>query len=140
MCIENWSVRSLGQGIVESKVYLLSMLGRKKRSILRLWVINEVPEICCQVIISVCLHAFCGILFALTPFRDYSLCLVCILPQPAFYSQSVVCMLHSVCILPLVCSLQSAVSSLRLTLTDYFTYKSLCLKIPPFIHISYCDN
>ena len=32
----------------------------------------------------------------------------CILPQPAFYSQSVVCILHSVCILSLVRSLQSA--------------------------------
>ena len=37
--------------------------------------------------------------------------------QPAFYSQSAVCILHSVCILPLVCSLQSAVHSLRFTLT-----------------------
>ena len=31
--------------------------------------------------------------------------------QPAFYSQSAVCILHSVCILPLVRSLQSAVCS-----------------------------
>ena len=37
--------------------------------------------------------------------------------QPAFYSQSAVCILHSVCILPLVRSLQSAVCSLRFTLT-----------------------
>ena len=37
--------------------------------------------------------------------------------QPAFYSQSAVCILHSVCILPLVRSLQSAVRSLRFTLT-----------------------
>ena len=44
--------------------------------------------------------------------------LFCILPQPAFYSQSAVCILHSVCILPLVRSLQSAVRSLRFTLTD----------------------
>ena len=57
-------------------------------------------DICRQV--SVCLHVFCGILFALKPLCDYSLCLVCILPQPAFYSQSAVCILHSVCILPLV--------------------------------------
>ena len=55
-------------------------------------------DICRQV--SVCLHVFCGILFALKPFCDYSLCSVCILPQPAFYSQSVVC------ILPLVRSPQ----------------------------------
>jgi len=66
-------------------------------------------DICRQV--SVCLHVFCGILFALKPFCDYNLCSVCILPQPAFYSQSVVCILHSVCILLLVRSLQSAVRS-----------------------------
>ena len=40
--------------------------------------------------------------------------------QPAFYSQSAVCILHSVCILPLVRSLQSAVRSLRFTLTEYY--------------------
>ena len=50
--------------------------------------------------------------FALKPFHDYSLCSVCILSQPAFYSQS------AVCILPLVRSLQSAVRSLRFTLTE----------------------
>ena len=45
-------------------------------------------------------------------FHDYcSLCPVCILPQPVFYSQSAVGILHTVCILPLV-------RSLRLTLTD----------------------
>ena len=38
--------------------------------------------------------------------------------QPAFYSQSAVCILHSVCSLSLVRSLQSAVRSLRFTLTD----------------------
>ena len=48
---------------------------------------------------------------ALKPFHDYSLCSVCILPQPAFYSQSAVCIIHTVCILPLVCSPQSAVHS-----------------------------
>ena len=66
----------------------------------------------------------CGILFVLKPFRDYSLCSVCILPQSAFYSQSVVCILHSVCILPLVRSLQSAVRSLRFTLTVEWICKS----------------
>ena len=66
-------------------------------------------NVCRQV--SVCLHVFCGILFALKPFRDYSLCSVYILPQPAFYSQSVVC------ILLLVHSLQSTVRSLGFTLT-----------------------
>ena len=37
--------------------------------------------------------------------------------QPAFYSQSAVCILHSLCILPLVRSLQSAVRSLPFALT-----------------------
>ena len=41
--------------------------------------------------------------------------------QPAFYSQSAVCILHLVCILPLVSSLQSAVRSLRFTLTAFLT-------------------
>ena len=50
--------------------------------------------------------------FALKPFHDYSLSSVCILPQPAFYSQSAVCSLQSaVFILPQVRSLQSAVRS-----------------------------
>ena len=44
--------------------------------------------------------------------------------QPAFYSQSAVCILHSVCSLPLVRSLQSAVRSLRFTLTDFVCHKS----------------
>ena len=47
-CIENWSVRSLGQWIMESKVYLLIIHARteKKSSRLRLcfWVVDEVPE------------------------------------------------------------------------------------------------
>ena len=49
----------------------------------------------------------CEIFFALKPFHDYNLCSVCILPQPAFYSQS------AVCIYPwsAVCSPQSAVRS-----------------------------
>ena len=55
--------------------------------------------------------------FALKPFHDYSLFSVCILPQPVFYSQSAVGILHTVCILPLVRSLQSTVRSVRLTLT-----------------------
>ena len=37
--------------------------------------------------------------------------------QPVFYFQSAVCILHSVCILPLVRSPQCAVRSLRFTLT-----------------------
>ena len=119
-CIENWSARSLGQWIIESKVYLLSMLERKKKVQDCNYVFGSSTkfqrgmtgfvkaDICRQV--SVCLRVFCGISFALKPFRDYSLCSVCILPQSAFYSQSAVCILHSVCILPLV-------RSLRFTLT-----------------------
>ena len=59
--------------------------------------------------------------FALKPFHDYSLCSVCILPQPAFYSQSAVCILHAVCILPLVRNLQSAVRSLLVKKFYLFT-------------------
>ena len=122
-------MRSLGQWIIENKVYLLSMLGRKKKgSRLRLcfWVVHEVPEknewICESRYMSSSIKVFVYMYFAglylpLKPFCDYSLYSVCILPQPAFYSQSVVCILDSVCILPLVRSLQSAVRSLRFTLT-----------------------
>ena len=70
-----------------------------------------IADICRQV--SVCLRVFCGILFALKLFRDYSLCSVCILPQPAFYSESAVHILHTVFVLPLVRSLQSAVCVLH---------------------------
>ena len=42
--------------------------------------------------------------------------------QPAFYSQSAVCILHTVCILPLVRSLQYAVRILRFTLTAVSTH------------------
>ena len=120
-CIENWSVRSLGQWIIESKVYLLSTLGRKKKVQYCDYVFGSSTkfqrgmtgfvkaDIRRQV--SVCLRVFCGILFALKPFRDYSLCSVCTLPQSAFYSQSVVC------ILPLVRSPQSAFYTDRLFLS-----------------------
>ena len=70
--------------------------------------------------------------FALKPFHHYSLCLVCILPQPAFYSESAVCIVHLVCILPLVCSLQSAVCSLRFTLTGFFCW----LKPMSFVYVN----
>ena len=75
-CIENWSVRSLGQWIIESKVYLLSMLEQKKKKVQDCdYVFGSLTEfkrgmsefvkedICGQV--SVCLRVFCGILFAL---------------------------------------------------------------------------
>ena len=58
---------------------------------------------------------------ALKPFHDYSLCSVCILPQPAFYSQSAVCILHAVCILPLIRNLHSAVRSLLVKKFYLFT-------------------
>ena len=40
--------------------------------------------------------------------------------QPAFYSQSTVCILHLVCSLRLKSSLQSAVRGLRFTLTGEY--------------------
>ena len=68
--------------------------------------------------VRVRLHVFAGVFGPWTPQRlQFNLCSVCILPQPAFYSQSAVCILHTVCIFPLVRSLQSAVCSLRFTLT-----------------------
>ena len=140
MCIENWSVRSLGQWIRESKVYLITIHARTKKKRFKIAIVFGSStkfqrrmngflkaDICRQG--SVGLHVFCGILFALKPFCDYSLCSVCILPQPAFYSQSAVCILHSVCILPLVRSLQSAVRSLRFTLTDCMVTAALTFRV-----------
>ena len=128
-CIENWSVRSFGQRIIKSKVYLLIIHARTEKKVQDCDYIfgsstkfqrrmnGFVKADTCRQL-SVCFHVFCGILFALKPFCDYSLCSVCILPQPAFYSQSVVCILHSVYILTLVRILRYAVRSLRFTLTD----------------------
>ena len=131
MCIENWSVRSLGQWIRESKVYLITIHARTKKKRFKIAIVFGSStkfqrrmngflkaDICRQG--SVGLHVFCGILFALKPFCDYSLCSVFILPQPVFYSQSVVCISHSVCISPLVCSPQSAFYTDRML-------KSVCL-------------
>ena len=83
----------------------------------------------CQVSVSGVVYMYFRDCFALKPFRDYNLCSVCILPQPAFYSQSAVCILHTLCILPLVRSLQSAVRSLRFTLTAKKThsYRNACI-------------
>ena len=94
-CIENWSVRSLGQWIIESKVYLLIILARTEKKVQDCdYVFGSSTkfqrrmngfvkaDICRQV--SVCLHVFCRILFALKPFRDYSLCSVRILPSLRF--------------------------------------------------------
>ena len=72
----------------------------------------------CQVIVYMYLQDF----FTLKPFHDYSLCSVCsphsaFCTQPAFYFQSAVCIIHSVCILPLVHSQHSTVHSLHCTLT-----------------------
>ena len=135
-CIENWSARSLGQWIIESKVYLLSMLERKKKVQDCNYVFGSSTkfqrgmtgfvkaDICRQV--SVCWRVFYRILFALKPFRDYSLCSVCILPQSAFYSQSVVCILHSVCILPLVRSLRFTLTGTLIELRFNIITNSLC--------------
>ena len=87
----------------------IMFLGRRRRSR------GESPEwICesrCRQVVFV--YMYLRDFLALKPFHDYSLCLVCILPQPAFYSQSAVCILHTICILPLVCSLQSPVCVLH---------------------------
>ena len=44
--------------------------------------------------------------------------------QPAFYSQSAACILHSVCILPLVRSLQSAVCVLHWPIINYLNRRT----------------
>ena len=82
------------------------------------WVVDDVVEkkvlngfVKVDVFKEVFVYMYLRDFLALKPFHDYSLCSVCILPQPAFYSQSAVCILHAVCILPLVRSLQSAVRS-----------------------------
>ena len=97
------------------KITITSMFPRRRRRsrARKEWICERR----CQVSVSGVVYMYFRDFFALKPFRDYSLCSVCILPQPAFYSQSAVCILHSVCILPLVRSLQSAVRSLRFTLT-----------------------
>ena len=93
-------------------------------------------DICRQV--SVCLHVFCGILFALKPFCDYSLCLVWMLPKPAFYSQSVVRILYSVCTLPLVRSPQSAFYTDRFSNTTSFQQNATALPQPPHCNTAHC--
>ena len=99
-----------------SKVWSVRSLGRKKKgSRLRLCfrVVDDLPEkkrmdLWKQMSSSRwSFTCICEIFFALKPFHDYNLCSFCILPQPAFYSQSAVCSLH----LPLVRSLHSAVRS-----------------------------
>ena len=109
-CIENWSVRSLGQWIIESKVYLLSMLERKKKvqdcdyvfgssTKFQRGMTGFVKEDICRQI-SVCWRVFCGISFVLKPVRDYSLCSVCVLLS--------VCSLHFTLSLPFTPGPQSA--------------------------------
>ena len=87
--------------------------------------------------VSVRLHVFSGV-FGPWTLYDHSLSSVCILPQPAFYSQSAVCILHTDCILPLVRSLQSAVRSLRLTLTGFkiIVVRQCCIISSSSCHLS----
>ena len=117
-CIETslFNVRSLGRKKWFKFAIMLFLSSRRRSREERNGFVKEVYVVKYQGEVSVCLRVFAGS-FALKPFRDYSLCSVCILPQPTFYSQSAVCIVHLVCILPLVCSLQSAVRSLRFTLT-----------------------
>ena len=91
---------------------------KKKGSRLRicLWVVDcrrrsreESPEwICesrCRQVVFV--YMYLRDFLALKPFHDSSLCSVCILPQPAFYSHS------AVCILPLVRSLRFTLTAMK---------------------------
>ena len=82
------SVRSLGRK-KRFKIAIM-FLGRRRRSR------EESPEwICasrCRQVSVPLIHVFAGF-FALKPFYDYSLCSVCILPQVRSL-QSAVCVLH----------------------------------------------
>ena len=78
-CIENWSVRSLGKKIIESKVYLLTIHARTEKKKVQdcdysFGSLTKFQrrmngfvkaDICRQV--SVCLHVFFGILLPLNP-------------------------------------------------------------------------
>ena len=106
----------------------MKSLGRKKGSRLRLCfrVIDDVPErkgmdLCKQLSSSKCSFTrICGLFLPLNPSTTT------VYARSAFYPslrftlslQSAVRILHTVCILPLVRTLQSAVRSLRLALTD----------------------
>ena len=124
----------------------MKSLGWKKGSRLRLCfrVVDDVPEkkgvdLWKQMSQRKCsFKCICGIFWPLNPSTTTDLCSVCILPQPAFYSQSAVCILHTDCILPLVRSLQSAVRSLRLTLTGFkiIVVRQCCIISSSSCHLS----
>ena len=117
------------------KIAITSMFSRRRRRsrARKEWICERR----CQVSVSGVVYMYFRDCFALKPFRDYSLCSVCILPQSTFYSQSAfytqsafypwsaVCSLHfthSLHFTPgpqsAVCSPQSAVRSLHFTLTE----------------------
>ena len=66
------------------KIAITSMFSRRRRRsrARKEWICERR----CQVSVSGVVYMYFGDCFALKPFRDYSLCSVCILPQPAFYS------------------------------------------------------
>ena len=81
-CIENFASKVEGWGLSDGKkvqdcdyVFRLSIMFQRRKE----WICESR---CRQV--SVRVHVFAGF-FALKPFHDYSLCSVCILPQPAVY-------------------------------------------------------
>ena len=82
-CIESWSVRSLERK-KRLKIAITSMFSRRRRRsrARKEWICERR----CQVSVSGVVYMYFRDCFALKPFRDYSLCSVCILPQPAFYS------------------------------------------------------
>ena len=82
-CIESWSVRS-PERKKWLKIAITSMFLRRRR---RCRARKEwICERRCQVSVSGVVYMYFRDCFALKPFRDNSLCSVCILPQPAFYS------------------------------------------------------
>ena len=108
-CIENFTSKVEVWGLLDGKkrfkiVIIFSGCRQRSREERNAFVKVDVIKYKCSF---TCIAGF----LTLKPFHNYSLCSVCILPQPAFYSRSAVCILHTVCILPLV-------RSLHFTLTD----------------------
>ena len=116
------TVTCIGNFLFKVEAWGLSEGEKGSRLQLCYWVVNDIPEkkgmdLWKPMLSSKCsFTCICRFCFALNPSMTTvsAFCSVCILPQPAFYSQS------SVCILPLVCSLQSTVYVLHWLFLKYF--------------------
>ena len=88
------TVTCIGNFLFKVEAWGLSEGEKASRLRLCYWVVNDIPEkkgmdLWKPMLSSKCsFTCICRFCFALKPFHNYSLCSVCILPQPAFYSQS----------------------------------------------------